>query len=113
MHRPHSTGQAQLEASLDEGRPTTAGADDVLRVGLERRLRVERTLTRARRLRQGTKENASAVALIDDNNLQMPNGVKHCTPRAAGRDRRADGDDRELRRAQIEACTELWRNERS
>ena len=113
MHCPHSTGQTQDDASPGEGRPPTAGADDVLRVGLERRLRVERTLTRARRLRQGTKENASAVALIDDNNLQMPNGVKHCTPRAAGRDRRADGDDRELRRAQIEACTELWRNERS
>ena len=72
---------------------------------------MERILTRARRLRQSAKENASAEALINDNNLQMPNGVKHCTPRAAGRARRADGDDRELRRAQIEACTELWRNE--
>ena len=68
---------------------------------------------RAHRPRRGTKENTSAVALMDDDNLQMPNGAKHCTPRAAERARRADGDDRGLRRAQIEACTEIWRNERS
>ena len=102
-----------MSSRLLKWRPPTADADDVLRASLERGFargaRPRAHIAHGKALKRVRAPWRSFTTTIGE----MPNGTEHCTPRAAERARRADGSGCELRRAQIQVCTGIWRNKRS